>query len=260
MVANNSSRKVGEMKLYVLPVEKACNASCQWCITDFRETAKKELLAVADLEEKLAKLPTLEKIEITGGGEPLLHPQLDRILRTCVLRAPTMIYTNGALLDRKAPQLRGVYQVAISRAHYGDHENARIMDIDYDWKTAVRASPAPVKASLLLHKGGIETQDEVRHYLDWLHESGVRKAVIRQLFAHESQQYALRFDGARVSTEGIYRALGGRDVPQGMQNPHLDWNGLDVEFELRTCACEIDNPVLHADGSLHKGWTPVLLQ
>jgi MoaA/NifB/PqqE/SkfB family radical SAM enzyme len=243
------------MKLYVLPVEKACNASCQWCITDFRETAKKGLLAVADLEEKLAKLPTLDKIEITGGGEPLLHPQLDRIVRTCVLKAPTMIYTNGALLERKAPHLRGVYQIAISRAHYDNNENARIMDVDYNWETAVRACPASVKASLLLHKGGIETAEEVRHYLDWLHESGVRKAVIRQLFAHESQQYAVRFDDARVGTADIYRTLGGRDAPQGMQNPHLGWNGLDVEFELRTCACEIDNPVLHADGRLHKGWT-----
>ncbi len=241
-------------------MEKACNASCSWCITDFRETAKKELLALADLERQLAELPSLEKIEITGGGEPLLHPQLDRIVKACADKAPTMVYTNGALLERKAPQVRGVYEVAISRAHHDDGENARIMGIEYDWEGAIRASPAPVKASLLLHKGGIEDAAGVRQYLDWLHASGVRKAVVRQLFEHGDAKYGARFDDARVGTEAVYRALGGRGVPQGMRNPRLDWHGLDAEFEIRTCACEMDNPVLHADGRLYKGWTQEVLR
>lgn len=70
----------------------------------------------------------------------------------------------------------------------------------------------------------------------------------------------MRFDDARVGAQSIYKALGGRGAPQGVQNPHLDWNSLDVEFEFRTCACELDNPVLHADGRLYKGWTQEILR
>ncbi|MBI4451329.1 radical SAM protein, partial [Candidatus Woesearchaeota archaeon] len=84
------------MKLYVLPVETACNAACPFCITDYRQTARKELLDIGSLDAVLNKY-SFERIEITGGGEPLLHHDIGRIVEKCAASAQTHLYTNGIL-------------------------------------------------------------------------------------------------------------------------------------------------------------------
>ena len=61
------------MKLYVLPVERICNASCRFCITNFRETSKKEFLDIRDLERVLAGGNWDEIFEIIKGLDEIYN-------------------------------------------------------------------------------------------------------------------------------------------------------------------------------------------
>ncbi len=54
------------MKLYAIPVETACDASCEFCITKFRRGFGDFL--DPDAVEKSLEGKEFEKIEITGGG------------------------------------------------------------------------------------------------------------------------------------------------------------------------------------------------
>src|SRR3989344_1830723 len=82
------------MKLYVLPVEKICKGKCQWCITRYRKIANANFLSINDLRNKL-EVGKFDKIEITGGGDPTSHPDLDKIITSCAENAPTHMYSHG---------------------------------------------------------------------------------------------------------------------------------------------------------------------
>ena len=170
------------MKLYVLPVEKLCNANCGFCITKVRENTgmlcEQEYLDVSELEDSL-NLYNINKIEITGGGEPTLHPEIDRIIDICCNKAKTQMYTNGALAFR-VKNLERLSNLSISRAHFNDLENKRIMGIAYEFDRLVKR--VPVKLSLMLCKQGIYNSLEFSSYLNWASSVGVKKVVVREMF------------------------------------------------------------------------------
>ena len=245
------------MKLYVLPVERACDARCSFCITDFRDAiTRKQFLDVAALEKVLRTIE-VEKIEITGGGEPTLHPALDTIIDLCTAKAPTQLYTHGARITsiQSIPKLQ---YLCISRAHYDDQENERIMGIKYDMGQ-LQPVKVPLKFSLLLHRSGIHTLEEVQTYLAWAQDKA-QKVVLRQLFEHDhhknTPQDTPKIDGEYVSSETLFQNLNIRSFQQTASgNPVFSYGRLEVEVEFRSCACEMNNPVLHADGKLYKGWS-----
>src|SRR3989344_492756 len=234
------------MKLYVLPVEKICNASCNFCITNFRETSNKEFLDINCLVKILDDYSP-NSIEITGGGEPLLHRNIGDIANICIERARTQIYTNGVLY-RRVEGVKGLEFLSVSRAHYKDSINERIMGVKYNIEDIFNLD-IPIKLSLLLLKSGISFKKEIVNYLDWAGKNNVKKVIVRQLFDHD---YRGKIEGEFVSTADMARSFASHT---GEENVCLKWNGMDVEFETRSCACEFNNPVLHADGKLYKGWS-----
>lgn len=241
------------MKLYVLPIERACNAHCGFCITYFRYNAPREILSLDCLERSLV-LTRPDKIEITGGGEPTLHQDIEKIIEYCSKHASTQMYTNGARL-KNIRNLHLLETLCISIAHYNLKENERIMGINPDLEI-LYSLPVPSKFSLILHKSGIHTVAGVIDYLRWA-RNYTSKIVVRQLFDHD---YRGKLIGEFVSSQEIFKGLGSSDyslTPQG--NPVLEYENLQVEFEYRSCACELDNPVLHADGKMHRGWTEEIL-
>lgn len=246
------------MKLYVLPVERACDARCHFCITNFREpVSASSSLDPQKLEHLLATID-IKKIEITGGGEPTLHPAIDEIITLCGEKAPTQLYTHGARLQESnvvAKALAKLSYLCISRAHYLEAENERIMGISYDFQK-IRDLNVPLKLSLLLHRSGINTAKEVQQYLQWA-QGKAQKVVIRQLFEHD---YRGKLPDEFISSEQIFRELDVSSTQQTEQgNPLFNVGDLECEFELRSCACEMDNPVLHANGKLYRGWSGELL-
>ena len=90
---------------------KTCNLKCRYCYlepslnkneTDFLdiEKIKQTLLSIRNLE--------LNSIYLTGG-EPLMHPDFNQILRMCLKISNTTVMSNGVMInDKKARFLRKI--------------------------------------------------------------------------------------------------------------------------------------------------------
>ena len=260
------------MKAYVIPIEKSCNAKCPYCITHFKNDIDFgdildpiNLLRLGIFSNEKGK-SSLDKIEITGGGEPFLHPEIDSIIAASKVLAPTQIYTNGSMLS-KCKVLHKLSYLCISRAHYEDAKNKEIMGIEPD--VDFRDLDVPIKFSLVLCKSGINTASEITRYLDWALLHGASKVVIRQLFDCEptitTSPYSDLINKEYIGTATLIEDL-------GITNSHrindmgnvifhfadMDRNIMEVEMERRACACELFNPVLRANGKVYVGWSDKL--
>lgn len=234
--------KGGVLKLYVLPSEVTCNAKCAFCVTKQRKY-KNIFLKVEDLYKAL-KNTDFEKIEITGGGEPALNKDIDKIIKICCEKAPTQIYTNGTLDPNSISD--NILFVCISRAHWLNKENEKIMGIKYDIN---KFSNFPLKLSLLLHKSGISKKIEVFKYLKWA-KSRARKVVIRQLFEPEDEKYRKYYEKEFISSQNIFNDSQYEVISEDEFSKTYLIDGLEVEVEKRGCACECADQVLHADGKI----------
>lgn len=116
------------MKVYVMPVESYCNGKCSFCITRFRNM-RDRYLNPASLKRLLDYINP-DKIEITGGGEPLLSFDISEIIKICSKKAPTSMYTNGSL--PLPPESNCLSALCLSRQHYDDKRNNEIMGVNSD--------------------------------------------------------------------------------------------------------------------------------
>lgn len=255
------------MKIYVVPVENLCNARCYFCITRFKnEKGFGELLNVADLS-KIFLMEGIDKIEITGGGEPFLHPKITEIINNCVRKAPTQIYTNASLLSLLSDEvLKNLLYLCISRLHYDDGFNEKLMgvrqDIDF---LRLKKIQTRIKLSLVLCRLGINAADDLKKYLNWAEIQGVKKVVVRQLFNFEAGEtidfYSklVAKEKEYVPTKNLMNKLAVKYYDLDNQgNPLFKWGDLEVEIEHRNCACEIKYPVLRGDGNVYFGWSDKL--
>ncbi len=116
------------MKFYVIPVETKCQGKCDFCITKHRPRFNSEFLNIKKLD-KINSFKNIDKIEITGGGEPSLHPDLENIIKICSKFNNSSIYTNGYL----NPSIVGNTEIVVSRVHYNDKINEKIMGVKYNF-------------------------------------------------------------------------------------------------------------------------------
>jgi len=260
------------MKAYVLAVEKACNAKCDWCITNIRQSYGK-LINIKVLKAQLKKLKNLERIEITGGGEPTLHPDLQDIVMECSKIAPVQLTTHGANYISPLTHLL-LETLCLSRQHYDDKKNERLMGIKYNFIEFLWTVKSKLKISVTLDKQGIGTINDVINYDSRTSSSKVEKIIFRQMFEPEgNEKYQKIYDERYVSSKEIVKQLEGwikeenykdiyyRDMAYKIidhtkqDNPILKIEGGNkLEFEIRSCACELNNPVIHADGKITQGW------
>lgn len=104
-------------KCYIVPVQKACNCDCTFCISKTRNYDKnEEFLKVDDrFIENIYKLKKhgITRFEITGGGEPFLNKNLEEIIFTIKKIIPDSyikLYTNGNILKK----IEGIDEIDIS--------------------------------------------------------------------------------------------------------------------------------------------------
>ncbi|MBN8704588.1 MAG: radical SAM protein [Bacteroidetes bacterium] len=89
-------------------VTNKCNASCDFC--DIWEDFKSPFINLDDAEKNLTDLKKLgvKVIDFTGG-EPLLHPNIDELLRMAKSKGfLTTITSNGLLYPKKAESIKGL--------------------------------------------------------------------------------------------------------------------------------------------------------
>ena len=88
----------------------------------------------ATFERVLAALPHALRVTLVGLGEPLLHPELGKILDTCAqLDFRVCITTNGTLLAAKAKSLKdaGLTRLTVSLDALDDALFRRMNDMDH---------------------------------------------------------------------------------------------------------------------------------
>lgn len=232
------------MKLYVMPTKTKCNGSCDFCITDFRDLKGKQFLSIGNLEKGLEGLD-LDKIEITGGGEPLLNPNITGIINKCAEKAFTQLYTNGGLAEKT--DLGNLNVLCLSRAHYDNKRNQEIMGVEYDLESIQRRN-LPIKFSLLLHRSGIDSVRGIKKYLDWAKEQDACKVVVRQMMPHN---YSEKISDEFVVAYTLFRELNPRIFERVEEGAEFYWKGMDVSFKHSPCDCN-EQIFLHPDGRVGK--------
>lgn len=113
----NLMNKLLVPKCYIVPVQKACNCDCTFCISKTRNYDKdEEFLKVDDrFIENIYKLKKhgITRFEITGGGEPFLNKNLEEIVFTIkriIQDSYIKLYTNGNILKK----IEGIDEIDVS--------------------------------------------------------------------------------------------------------------------------------------------------
>jgi molybdenum cofactor biosynthesis enzyme MoaA len=191
----------------------SCNAHCSFCSEELMRSeahvlTSKRLIRdypryFAGLEEAwraLAGFPmglSLSGLEATA--EPVWLARLLELLgdmRTVTSFQEKVLYTNGSGLARdawigKSLADAGFDRIELSRAHYNESANQRIMRFNRNEPVMTNdvflemigrvGRMLPVKCSCILTRGGVNSVDEVERHLDWLAQSGVQTVVFREL-------------------------------------------------------------------------------
>lgn len=222
------------MKMYLIPVESICNGKCNFCITKSRNKISSDFINITKLNN-LNKFKNIQKIEITGGGEPSFHPKINEIINYCSKRWNTCIYTNGRLSPPKNTKI----EICVSRVHYDDKVNEQIMGVKYDFD---KYKNFRVKLSLMLHKDGINSIKKLEKYLFWAKEKGVSKVVIRRIAYNDN------WESYQISKK--YNA----EVDESFIKKIKDKFGNFVDFDLESCDNYNLNLIMRSNGEYYLDW------
>lgn len=112
-----------------------CNLKCRHCYLSCYQSIKSDFLPLDKIKTALeeSKSYNIKEIYLTGG-EPLLHPDINAIIRLTLKHTNVTILTNGILLnDKKARFLRQIEQnhdyeliFRVSLDHYTESKNDEI--------------------------------------------------------------------------------------------------------------------------------------
>lgn len=84
-----------------LSITNRCNLNCSFCSCSERNKSEEMPFALIDTIAKTYKSLGCEAVTITGGGEPLLHPNINEAVTLFAsLGTKIGLVTNGLLLDR----------------------------------------------------------------------------------------------------------------------------------------------------------------
>jgi MoaA/NifB/PqqE/SkfB family radical SAM enzyme len=123
-------RVVPAPRMAQIEVTNRCNLTCRTCTR--LKLPQLGDMPYDDFVRLLDSLKGVRRIWLSGQGEPLLHPELPRMIRTCADRGvhDTIVHTNGMLLfgemaDRIAASGLGQLRVSIDGGNASDMEYLR---------------------------------------------------------------------------------------------------------------------------------------
>ena len=276
----------------ILPVANGCQARCAFCFSDssISKDAHQQHVDTQRWDQLLLSAKTRGAIRaiITGGGEPglLAKTKLLDLIKQCRRIYPKVVLiSNGYMIataEDTAQYLRelvhaGLSVLAISRHHYCDATNQRIMSLDTGFPKIIDAFnlyPAiseslQLRSVCVLQKGGIETQRDLARYLDYCATSNITSICFKELYVstsiestyyqEHSNAWSKRNQVPLSMVTRLFEHLGWRvkdTLPWGSPVYEGHWNGVamtvaaytepSVSWERRTGLCRSWN--ILADG------------
>lgn len=187
----------------VLPVRVACDLSCPFCFSRSSVSALRGERVAWDevlLDEYFrdAKARGATRLVITGGGEPLLRPEVvvELVARGRGFFDEVACFTNGTRLDAGlAARLAdaGLSYLCWSRHAADDARNRALMGEGApDAATFLEAAQGlKVRATCVMVKGEVEDADGAWRYIEALRPLGVREFTFKHTYvAYERSVFA----------------------------------------------------------------------
>jgi molybdenum cofactor biosynthesis enzyme MoaA len=223
-------------KVYVVPVQDNCNCNCTFCISKTRGYNKHPSIMQMDdcFFRSLETLKSLniKKVEITGGGEPTIHKDLQVIinyLRDYLKGCYIKLYTNGRL---EVP-IQNVDEINISMAHIDDDINKQIMRYN-DSKKALEI---------------------IKFYKQYTDRLRLSIPIISGAIDSTKKMNALIASTKQYITEYVVRTLydGTLDIEKNYAD--FDINNPIVRMEKDNCLCDFkDRLIMWSDNHLYTNW------
>lgn len=178
----------------VLPVRMACNLQCPFCFSKSSVSALKsdnQDWAALDVESyyQFSKDKGARRLVMTGGGEPLLRPELtlSLIRRGRPFFNEIACFSNGTFLTAElseALQEAGLSYLCYSRHHDDDKKCRALMG---EGAPALEeffraAGSLKIRATCVMTKDGIESPEDVERYMKTLEGYGVTEFTFKHTY------------------------------------------------------------------------------
>jgi len=176
----NSIRKLG-----VLVANEKCNANCSFCAG--RQHRTNNPFDYELFEKILIDNKTIEELSISGGGEPLMHP--DKILKTLEITnnyniKKIKLYTNGILLKSSIDFLIKCKNMGLTHLYVTVHNidpNKSKLTLNTNFlpptmleiKEIEKLTGLNIRINIPLFNGGISTLDDLNKALNTLKRFGL---------------------------------------------------------------------------------------
>lgn len=257
----------------VLPVRLACNLRCKFCFSHSSVSALRQdrsNLLDLDLESYFAASLTqgATRLVITGGGEPLLKPEVvvEIVRRGSRFFNEIACFTNGTYLTEKlAEDLSGagLSYVCYSRHHDDDAVCRSLMgprtpDLD---EVLGSVGPLKVRATCVMARGYIDSRESVFRYIRKLRSYGVDEFTFKHtyvayeasLFQSPQNEWAKEHQMEWDPFQGMGEVVA--ELPWGPQVRVIDgaktcyYREPTPEWELQNRVCRSAN--LMSDGTVY---------
>ncbi len=158
-------------RLYLIPVRDVCNAHCSFCymLEKPADNSRPQFVDFGNLVRTINDIKDdFSEVEITGGGDPSIHPKIGDIVRLMMdYDKYTKMYTNGFLLK----PLPIFDEVNISRVHWDSDINNQFyrskqqnsLDDALDHYSSIAKK---IRMQTILLRGAIDSRDKILEFVD----------------------------------------------------------------------------------------------
>ena len=252
----------------LLPVAQGCQAKCPFCFShaSVSDDVKQKKLTKKRIREVLisAKKAGATRAVITGGGEPMMVPpeRLLGMVRQCAELFPKVVMiTNGYAIgklpeDSRLAYLRKLEDSGLSVLSISRHsatENEAIMKLDTkseEIAATVRKHTfehLTLRWVCVLQKGGVDSEEKIAEYLDWVAGTGVQEICFKELYIstsveslyhdYESNRWSRENQVPLVMLTTFLEAVGGEIIsrlPWGAPVYQLKWKDSSLKIAAYT--------------------------
>ncbi len=185
-------------RLYLVPVRDACPADCTFCYMKERETdkGKPQFIDISKLEKTISGIKDFDEVEITGGGDSLLHKSIKGIIGLFPNKY-IKLYTEGFMLK----DISGIDELNLSRVHWNSETNnnfyrSRLQNNLDEVLDFYRPKVYRIRMQTILLKGAIDSPEKMREFVG-RHEDKFDVFMFRELFpgcSLEKDKFVSYFD------------------------------------------------------------------